>query len=135
MTIVFPRIRELVRQRAGERCEYCRKPESVEAYPYHIEHIIALKHGGSSDIDNLAWACFQCNVAKGTDVASYDEQTGELVPFFNPRTQEWAVHFKLDDDGEIAGLTSIGRVTLRLLQINHPDQIETRRQLVKAGAW
>ena len=135
MTRVSAAIREQVRQRAGERCEYCRKPEMPGTYPHHIEHIVALKHGGSSDLDNLAWACFQCNVAKGSDVASYDEQTGELTPLYNPRRQEWDDQFRLDDDADIVGITPVGHVTARLLQINHPDQVETRRQLIRAGVW
>ena len=86
--------RDSVRQRAGSRCEYCRKPEMFGSYPHHLEHIIARKHGGVSEMENLAWACFQCNVAQGTDIASYDTETQALTPLFNPRTQEWDTHFE-----------------------------------------
>jgi 5-methylcytosine-specific restriction endonuclease McrA len=73
-------IRKQIRQRAYSRCEYCRLPEALEVYPFHVEHIISKKHDGTDDIENLAWACFQCNIAKGTDVAGYDRETGELTP-------------------------------------------------------
>lgn len=128
-------IRARVRERARQRCEYCHKPEAVTSYPFHIEHIIARKHGGTSDPENLAWACFQCNIAKGTDVASYDTQTGELVPFFNPRQQDWQTHFALDESGVVTGLTPIGRVTVRMLQINTPEQVEVRYQLIESKLW
>jgi hypothetical protein len=82
----------------------------------------------------LAWACFQCNVAKGSDVASYDAQTDELTPLYNPRTQEWDDHFELDG-AEIVGKTPVGRVTVRLLQMNHPERIEIRYWLIEAGLW
>jgi hypothetical protein len=134
MTAIPGAIRDIVRERADRRCEYCRKPEGISVYPHHIEHIIARKHGGSSSLENLAWARFQCNVAKGTDIASYDNMTGELVPLYNPRSHIWDEHFELVND-EVVGRTAIGRVTVRLLQINHPEQVETRRLIIAAGLW
>jgi hypothetical protein len=125
--------REAVRQRANDRCEYCRLPERASLHSHHVDHIISQKHDGSDELDNLAWACLQCNVNKSSDVAAYDRETGELTPLFNPRTQEWSKHFEMDDrDGEIVGKTPVGRVTIRLLQINHPDQIIARRLLIEA---
>lgn len=38
--------------------------------PFHIEHIIARKHGGATDEENLALACPHCNGYKGTDIAT-----------------------------------------------------------------
>ena len=134
MSTVPESIREQVRRRAGGRREYCGKPEEASTYPHHIEHIIARKHDGTSELSNLAWACFHCNVAKGSDIASYDRETSELTPLFNPRTQNWDDHFMLTD-GMIVGKTAIGRVTVRLLQMNHPEQLEIRLQLIQAGLW
>ena len=62
-------------------------PENISTYGHHVDHIISLKHNGSSAPDNLAWACPQCNIMKGSDVASCDEQTGHLTPLYNPRIQ------------------------------------------------
>ena len=135
MAYIPESVRAQVRQRAQNNCEYCFKPEQTSAYPHHVEHIIALKHDGSSELDNLAWSCFQCNVAKGTDVASIDRETGEFTPFFNPRTQNWDDHFLVQPDAVIIGTTPIGRVTVRLLQVNHPERVETRLQLIEADMW
>jgi 5-methylcytosine-specific restriction endonuclease McrA len=95
MTRIASRIREQVKARAGGRCEYCRLPEEFSFYSHQVDHIIAIKHRGSSSLLNLAWACFDCNNAKGSDVASYDEDTNQLVPLFSPRTQKWDEHFEL----------------------------------------
>ncbi len=127
-------IRQQIRLRAESRCEYCYLPEDVTLYVHHVEHIISLKHDGASQPDNLAWACFQCNVAKGSDIAGYDEETGDLTPLFHPRRQQWQEHFTWDG-ATIQGLTPVGRVTIRLLQMNHPERQETRRQLMRAGLW
>lgn len=134
MSRIHPRVREQVRQRAGSRCEYCRKPEMYSYYAFHADHIIPPRHNGSDDVSNLAWACFACNISKGSDIASYDSDSGELTPLFNPRAQRWEDHFELNDF-RIVGKTAVGRVTIRLLQLNHPDQIETRRALAAAGLW
>lgn len=127
-------VREVVRKRASKRCEYCYKPEGVSLYPHHVEHIRPLLHLGNSELDNLAWACFQCNTNKSANIASYDSETKELTPLFNPRTQKWEEHFVMKD-GIINGKTAIGRVTVRNLQLNHPEQVKMRKSLINAGKW
>lgn len=132
MSLVSKEMRALVRKRANERCEYCRKPDTVSNYSHHVDHIIPLKHEGLTISDNLAWACFQCNTTKSSDVASYED--GVLVPLFNPGTQNWNDHFEMNG-AIIVGKTAIGRVTIRTLQLNHPDQIETRQRLINANQF
>lgn len=90
-------------------------------------------HGGNSELSNLAWACFQCNTHKGTNIASYDHETGHLTPLYNPRLHRWEDHFVMQKDAVISGLTDIGRVTVRILNINSTVQLETRRQLLRSG--
>jgi len=41
---------QLVRQRAGQRCEYCRLPQQHSALRFHIEHIVARQHGGTAAV-------------------------------------------------------------------------------------
>jgi 5-methylcytosine-specific restriction endonuclease McrA len=76
---------ELVRQRAGHRCEYCRLPQSASALRFHLEHIIARQHGGTDDATDLALACPGCNFQKGTNLSSIDPDTGPTTPLFHPR--------------------------------------------------
>jgi len=123
-----------VRERANERCEYCRKPEIFTSRSYHADHIIPERHGGTTSLHNLAWACFDCNVNKAGDISSYDKITGELVPFYNPRTQSWDEHFELEST-MIKGKTAVGRVTVSLLNINHPDHVATRHYIIEKGYW
>ena len=65
------KIRDLVAQRALYRCEYCQIHEDDHFLAFHIDHILALKHGGTDNIENLAWACPTCNTYKGTDFATF----------------------------------------------------------------
>jgi hypothetical protein len=133
MTQVPRATRRQVQQRAGGRCEYCRIPEDIRPYPFHVEHIRSIKQGGTSDLDNLAWSCLYCNLRKGTDVAAYDE-TDTLVALYNPRTQGWDEHFEMVE-ALIEGTTAIGRATVKLLQLNDPQQVEARTALMEAGLW
>ena len=134
MTRVPARLREQVRQRAQRRCEYCRKPETVGGFSYQADHIIPGRHLGRTELSNLAWTCFKCNNSKSVDIASYDEETGVLTPLYHPRTQLWNEHFEMLE-GIILGKTPIGRVTIRILEMNDPQQIEIRRLLAESGLW
>ncbi|MBD1874841.1 HNH endonuclease [Nodosilinea sp. FACHB-131] len=133
-TYISAALRKQVTDRAGDRCEYCRFPQSVTLLAFEMEHIIAEKHGGTTSLDNLALACPYCNRAKGTDLGSIDPETNQLTPFFNPRTQNWREHFKLDG-ATIVPQTAAGRVTVFILQLNHPDRLQERKGLIAAGHY
>lgn len=133
MTRVSPSLRRRVRQRADGRCEYCRKPEAVEHIGHQADHIVPEKHTGKTTYDNLAWACFRCNNTKSDDIASYDEVTRLLTPLYNPRADRWDDHFELAATGHIHGTSPVGRVTVRILQLNRSRQVEIRRLLLEAG--
>jgi 5-methylcytosine-specific restriction endonuclease McrA len=124
--------RQLVRRRAGERCEYCRLPEDVSDVPFHVEHIVAKQHIADDDPANLALACDRCNVHKGPNLSSIDPQTGTLVALFHPRHERWAEHFAFRGPA-VVGLTPTGRATVRLLQMNAPRRVQVRRELLRQG--
>ena len=118
-------LRRTIRERAANRCEYCRLPQAEFPFAnFHVEHVIPRQHGGSDAESNLCLACHWCNFHKGPNLASLDE--GQLVPLFNPRSQSWEDHFIVRLD-MIEGRTPIGRATARLLNMNDPDRIELRR--------
>ena len=99
-------LRQIVADRANLLCEYCLIAEADTFYGCEVDHIVSLKHGGSSELDNLSYACAPCNRAKGSDVGSIST-TGEFTRFFNPRTDRWAEHFRLERE-TIVPRTAIG---------------------------
>jgi len=117
-------MRSVVIARAKECCEYCGKPQ-VTFFAHEVDHVIAQKHRGATTLDNLAFACFECNRYKGSDIASLDPQTDQLTPLFNPRIQEWNDHFRYDQ-GVIIPLTPEGRVTVFLLRLNDSVRVQER---------
>jgi len=128
-------VRQLVRNRAGNCCEYCRLPAAAGTVPFHVDHINPLKHGGSDDSDNLCLACYKCNAHKGHDLVGFDPQTGELTRLYNPREQRWEEHFIIQADMRIQGLTAQGRTTVRVLQMNDEDRLENRQLLAEIGEY
>lgn len=127
-------LRRPVIARASGRCEYCLIRPDATLFTHEADHIIARKHGGITTADNLALACYYCNRYKGTDVGSFDPETGKFVLLFNPRTQVWDDHFALDG-AHIVALTPEGRVTVALLQLNHHDRVQERQILIEAGLY
>jgi HNH endonuclease len=127
--------RRLVRDRAGNRCEYCRIHQDDEPFfRLHVEHIVARQHHGSNDSDNLALSCHHDNDHKGPNLSGIDPQTGRVVRLFNPRRQRWARHFRFDGP-VIVGRTSCGRATVVVLALNAPDRVELRAELIAAGTF
>ncbi len=90
-------LRQLTSDRAEGKCEYCLIHQDFSIYSHEIDHIIAVKHGGQTIAENLALSCLPCNRHKGSDLATFDPVSGEIVPLFNPRTQVWSEHFRLEN--------------------------------------
>lgn len=125
VTYIPTALRNLVYERAQGRCEYCLISERVSFAKHQIDHVIAEKHGGLTLEENLALSCTICNKYKGSDIASIDNETGEIVPLFNPRKDVWNKHFEIENRVFI-GLTPNARAAIRLLQLNSSARIEER---------
>lgn len=113
--------------RANHCCEYCLIPNSLSFYAHEVDHVIAIKHGGQTLSDNLAYACWRCNRHKGSDLGSFDPETGEYSFLFNPRNHFWIKHFRLEAS-RIIGITPEGRTTVRLLKLNSEERIQERQR-------
>ena len=115
-----------VRERAAERCEYCRITQFALPLPFQIDHIIAGQHHGETELTNLAFACPHCNRHKGPNIAGMDPLTGQIVRLFHPRGDLWIDHFEVDG-ARIAGKTPIGRATVQVLAMNAEGPVQLRR--------
>lgn len=133
-TDISAELRKLVAERANFRCEYCLLPEKASLHKHEPDHIVPRQHDGETTEDNLALSCLRCNRHKGPNIGSYDPQTGQLTPFFNPRKQNWSDHFRFEG-AEILPLTAVARVTLKILRINDDSRLREREQLQKAGLF
>jgi HNH endonuclease len=132
------RVSDATRQRVTERayrvCEYCLIHEDDTFWGCHIDHIISRKHGGSSELENLAFACAVCNANKGTDIASLAGKPPKLTRLFHPHQDHWLENFHLVKN-TIDFVGEIGEATVKLLQLNHPNRVEEREALSQVGRY
>jgi hypothetical protein len=142
-------LRRLVVARAANLCEYCLVAREDFPRSFHVDHVVAEKHGGPTAAANLAFACQRCNQIKGTDPGSIDwvrDAAGEidwdrslLVRFFNPRRDRWAGHFELvttaDGVPRIEPRSAVGRVTVRLFDLNSLVRLTERQALAAVGRY
>lgn len=131
-TYIPTSLRRMIFEQADRCCEYCFQPEIFAFYPHEIDHVIAEKHEGLTIAKNLALACKLCNTFKGSDIASIDPLTGEITALYNPRTDVWCEHFRLEDS-VFMPLTAKARTTVRLLQINRSDRVAERKLWIPLG--
>jgi len=126
------RIRLAVRLRARDACEYCLMPTTGQ---FHIDHIIPSTHWedymggrlpelppdmprrGTDHLDNFAWACPFCNVAKGQQTVRRLGRDSHRL--FDPRHDHWEEHFVfLHNYLFIVGVSPVGEATEQALQFN-----------------
>jgi hypothetical protein len=127
-------LEELVWQRAHSCCEYCRMAQEFDRAPFEIDHIIARSHGGLTQSNNLALACFLCNSFKGTNLSGIDFKTRKIVRLFNPRRHKWDRHFHWEG-AILRGKTPIGRATITVLRINLEHRVLHRQALMDEGVF
>jgi hypothetical protein len=101
--------------------------QSLQGASFHVEHIRPKSKGGASDPHNLCLACTQCNLVKSDRTTGIDPESGATVALFDPRDQEWDVHFRWDGY-EVVPQSSIGRATLELLELN-----SEKRKLIRSA--
>ncbi len=122
---ISAKLRSEVALRASYCCEYCLIDELKTGLFCEVDHIIGIKHNSPTDSSNLACACFNCNRNKGSDLASIDWDTSEIVRFYNPRSDIWSEHFRFDSF-YIAATTQIGKVTAIIFRFNDRKRLLER---------
>lgn len=122
-------LRDAVRQRAKDCCEYCGLPQDAQPFArFHVDHIIAGQHGGGEELSNLDLCCARCNLNQGPNLSGIDSETGAIVPLFHPRIDRWETHFERHGV-LIVGLTPTGRATVHVLKMNEDRRLKLRAAL------
>jgi hypothetical protein len=127
-------MRRAVITRSHNGCEYCGVPQDDTLAPHKPDHVIGEQHGGQTNLDNLAYACFRCNRLQGPNIATLDPLTNLMTPLYNPRQDRWDDHFRLNG-AVIEPLTPIGRGTAMLLRFNDEQRVLLRAELLAADRY
>jgi HNH endonuclease len=134
MTYVPADLGRLTIERAGGCCKYCLLHQDDSDFSFHIEHIIAVSHGGKTDAPNLAFSCARCNLLKGSNIAAADPDSGDPTFLFHPRRHQWSDHFRLGGT-IIEPLTPEGRASVLILRLNEAERLEQREILILLGRF
>ena len=78
--------------------------------------------------------CVFCNVYKGPNLSGLDPATGNLTRLYHPRRHQWHYHFRFEGS-MLIGRTAIGRTTVYVLHMNHPQMIALRDLLIAGGVF
>ncbi|HYH82916.1 MAG TPA: HNH endonuclease signature motif containing protein [Longimicrobium sp.] len=128
-------VRRRVAARADGLCEYCLVHDDHTYNGCEVDHIRSIKHGGSDEFRNLAFACFKCNRSNGTDIGSILPRQDTFTRLYDPRIDPWARHFRLDHGIFIIGITEIGTATARVLKLNAWNRVAEREVLRDFGLY
>jgi hypothetical protein len=134
VTYVPAALRRAVMARAHHVCEYCLLDEEDTFFGLEVDHIIAEKHGGETTSENLACACLTCNRNKGSDIASLEPGTRNVMRLYRPHEDRWDEHFRLEGS-LIQPVTLIGTVTVQLLRLNSSERLLEREVLARIGRY
>ena len=120
-----------VAERAEHCCEYCLAPEEFSTKEFQVEHVVPRASGRADVLDNLALACFRCNLSKATARTARVADEDRAIPLFNPRSDNWNVCFDFvlvpgDEVVLIEGKTATGRATAERPQMNAPHATRAR---------
>ena len=133
-TYLAAELRQQLLEEDDQRCAYCQTTQANSGYPMVVDHVVPSSKGGSTEFDNLCFACHRCNEFKGATTALEDPLSGEMSPLFHPRRQTWAEHFTWDATGiRLLGLTAVGRVTVIALNMNNEVILDARQNWVSVG--
>ncbi len=106
--------RELVRERAGYRCEFCRIDETGAGGELTIDHYRPRARDGSDDLGNLIYACSRCNTYKH----DYWPESPDSPRLWNPREESFEVHFSALPGGLLEARSPTGAFTISKLRLN-----------------
>jgi hypothetical protein len=78
--------------------------------------------------------CVFCNAFKGPNLTGLDPATGKITRLYHPRQHKWTYHFRFQGS-TLIGRRAIGRTTIDVLQMNHPEIVALRDILMEGGIF
>ena len=113
-----------LREDFNERCGYCDDHDKKDGgmRSFHIDHFAPKKHLkeiSENDYNNLTYACFYCNNAKGADWPTNDEKISNdgKRGYIDACDPEYDRQFHRDDGGKIVPNTDLGQYIYQHLNL------------------
>jgi hypothetical protein len=110
-------------------------PQDSQEATFHVDHVTPRSRGGATTLDNLALACVTCSLRKSARHRARDPRTGRLVPLYNPRIDDWTIHFAITARWRLSGRTPVGRATIEVLGMNRAAIVAIRQELARMDRY
>lgn len=104
------------------RCGYCGATEAEAGGVLTRDHFRPLTKGGRNSVDNLVYACADCNRAKG-DYWGDSPETRLL----HPLSDDTGAHLRAEPDGTLSSVSPPGATYLCVLDLNRAALVARRR--------
>mgnify|MGYP005763196489 CR=1 FL=1 len=109
----YEKYRDELREDFGFICGYCGKEEAITSKGFEIDHFVpkSIAPERETDYYNLVYACFTCNRKKSKKwpTKNKDLHNDGKVGFVDPATDEFDLHLQRSEDGNIQGITDVGK--------------------------
>ena len=109
----YQKYRNELREDFGHICGYCGKSEAITSKGFEIDHFVPQDTAPEreTDYNNLVYSCFTCNRKKSKKWPTKDKDVTNdgRVGFIDPATDEFDLHMQRNDDGNIQGITDVGK--------------------------
>jgi hypothetical protein len=121
--VQYQSYKDWLRDEFAFRCVYCLERERW--YPnghagFGVDHVMPKGQACYSHLvchyPNLVYACNRCNSAKRDEL------------LLDPCADRFALHIRIHEDGEIEGLTSVGKRVVNILGLDLRGPTEKRRE-------
>lgn len=103
-------------------CGYCGITETRVGGVLSRDHFVPLARHGRESLDNLVYACEECNRAKG-DYFGDAEETRLLHPLHD----DLAAHIAPGESGRVLPLSPLGATFIAVLDLNRAALIAARQ--------
>lgn len=122
--------KDYLRREFGNLCVYCRLPDTLTVAPhFSVDHYKPKSKFPSLECDygNLYYCCSRCNPRKN----DYWPKTAKDPNFINPCDHDMASNLRFDKSTcEIAHRTDDGKFMIEVLELNDPQFITLRKNLL-----
>ncbi|MBC8139253.1 MAG: HNH endonuclease [Fibrella sp.] len=104
---------EYLRVRYNFSCGYCGITESEFGGTLTRDHFKPLTKGGRDSVDNMVYACADCNHSKGDYFSDMPDER-----LLHPLYDNVAEHLHRDGNGVYQASSALGAIYLRVLDLN-----------------
>ena len=125
---------EYLRTLYDYRCGYCGTTEAQEQAILTRDHFRPIGLQGRNSVDNMVYACLDCNQAKGDYWSDLPEKR-----LLHPLQDDLTKHLRYKEDGTVSPRTHQGSVYVCVLDLNRSKLVQVRTgqiiQMVQECLW